>query len=167
MVNNGFGRSGGMILKNAIKRGAIVVAENYPVIPINYMVYMFKYDSVNGNIKNEVCENEQSLYVNGNKITVFDGRDPANINWSSADRAFARTKERAKDEDISAPSAVAPMFCDGNQPFDAKAEIQLSKTFVKLISGFENKMGYFNRARITPDMIWTQCAIIKSGFDTG
>ena len=176
MVNNGFGRSGGMILKNAIKRGAIVVAENYPVIPINYMVYMFKYDSVNGNIKNEVCENEQSLYVNGNKITVFDGRDPANINWSSAgakyvvrstevvaitDRAFARTKERAKDEDISAPSAVAPMFCDGNQPFDAKAEIQLSKTFVKLISGFENKMGYFNRARITPDMIWTQCAIIK------
>ena len=181
MVNNGFGRSGGMILKNAIKRGAIVVAENYPVIPINYMVYMFKYDSVNGNIKNEVCENEQSLYVNGNKITVFNGRDPANINWSSAgakyvvrstevvaitDRAFARTKERAKDEDISAPSAVAPMFCDGNQPFDAKAEIQLSKTFVKLISGFENKMGYFNRARITPDMIWTQCAIIKSGFDT-
>ena len=83
------------------------------------------------------------------------------------DRAFARTKERAKDKNISAPSAVAPMFCDGNQPFDARAEIQLSKTFVKLISGFDNDMGYFNRARITPDMIWTQCAIIKSGFDTG
>ena len=79
MVNDGFGRSGGLILKTAIKRGAIVISENYPVIPINYMVYMFKYDSVNGNIKNEVCENEQSLYVNGNKITVFNGRDPANI----------------------------------------------------------------------------------------
>ena len=146
MVNDGFGRSRGLILKTAIKRGAIVVAENYPVIPINYMVYMFKYDSVNGNIKNEVCENEQSLYVNGNKITVFDGRDPANIDWSNAgakyvirstevvaiiDRVFARTKERAKDKDISALSAVTPMFCDENQPFDAKAEIQLSKLLLK------------------------------------
>ena len=79
MVIDEFGRSSGLILKTAIKRGAIVVAENYPVIPIDYMVYMFKYDSVNGNIKNEVCENGQSLYVNGNKITVFDGPDTANI----------------------------------------------------------------------------------------
>ena len=179
---DGFGRNGGFFLRAAIEKGTPVVAVNDPVIPLDYMVSMFKYDSAHDKIKKEVCENRQSLYVNGNKITVFDGRDPANIDWSSAgakyvvrstevvaitDRAFARTKERAKDEDISAPSAVAPMFCDGNQPFDAKAEIQLSKTFVKLISGFDNKMGYFNRARITPDMIWTQCAIIKSGFDTG
>ena len=128
MVIDEFGRIDGLVLKTAIEKGAIVIAENYPVIPINYMVYMFKYDSVNDNIKNKVCEIEQSLYANGNKITVFDGRDPVKIDWSSADRAFARTKERAKDEDISAPSAVAPMFCDGNQPFDAKAKIQLSKT---------------------------------------
>ena len=126
---DGFGRIGGLVLRAAIEKGATVVAVNDPVIPLDYMVYMFKYDSAHGKIKNEVCENGQSLYVNGNKITVFNGRDPANIDWSSADRAFARTKERAKDEDISAPSAVAPMFCDGNQPFDAKAKIQLSKTF--------------------------------------
>ena len=128
MVIDEFGRIDGLILKTAIEKGAIVIAENYPVIPINYMVYMFKCDSVNDNIKNKVCEIEQSLYANGNKITVFDGRDPVKIDWSSADRVFARTKERAKDEDISAPSAVAPMFCDGNQPFNAKAKIQLSKT---------------------------------------
>ena len=110
MVIDEFGRIDGLVLKTAIEKGAIVIAENYPVIPINYMVYMFKYDSVNGNIKNEVCENKQSLYVNGNKITVFNGCDPANIDWSSAgakyvvrptgvvtitDKAFADTKERA------------------------------------------------------------------------
>ena len=140
---DGFGRNGGFFLRAAIEKGTPVVAVNDPVIPLDYMVSMFKYDSAHGKIKNEVCENGQSLYVNGNKITVFNGRDPANIDWSSAgaeyvvrstevvaitDKAFARTKERAKDEDISAPSAVAPMFCDGNQPFDAKAKIQLSKT---------------------------------------
>ena len=143
MVIDGFGRIGGLVLRAAIEKGATVVAVNDPVIPLDYMVYMFKYDSAHGKIKNEVCENGQSLYVNGNKITVFNGRDPANIDWSSAgakyvvrptgvvtitDKAFADTKERAKDEAISAPSAVAPMFCDGNQPFNAKAKIQLSKT---------------------------------------
>ena len=65
MVNNGFGRSGGMILKNAIKRGAIVVAENYPVIPINYMVYMFKYDSTHGQYKGEVKAEDGKLVIHG------------------------------------------------------------------------------------------------------
>ena len=50
---------------------------------------------------------------------------------------------------------------DRSSIFDAEAEIQLSKTCVKLISGFDNEMGYFNRARITSNMAWTQCAIIK------
>ena len=128
MVIDGFGRIGGLVLKTAIEKGAIVIAENYPVIPNTYMVYMFKYDSVNGKIKNEVCENEQSLYLNENKITVFNGRDPANIDWSSAgaeyvvestnivtltDTAFAHTKERAENVTISAPSAVTPMFVMG------------------------------------------------------
>ena len=231
MVNNGFVRNGGFILKTSDKRGTIVFAENFPVVPIGYMVYMLKNGSVNGNIKDEMCEDEQSLYVNGINITVFDGRDLANIDWSSVgaeyvarstgvvaitDRAFARTKERAKDEDIPVPPVVALMFCDKNQPYDAKAEIrlsaemvaiidrafartnkrdtdknisalsvvapmfchgiqpfdaktgiQLSETIVKLIPGFGNGMGYFNSAKITAVMIWTLCAIMKNGFDTG
>ena len=93
MVIDEFGRIDGLVLKTAIEKGAIVIAENYPVIPINYMVYMFKYDSINDNIKNKVCEIEQSLYANGNKITVFDGRDPVKIDWSSADRVLLAPKK--------------------------------------------------------------------------
>ena len=32
--------------------------------------------------------------------------------------------------------------------FDAKAKIQLSKTFVKLVSGYDNEMSYSNRAEL-------------------
>ena len=332
MSIDGFGRIGGLVLNAAIRNGAAVVAVNDPVVPRDYRVYMFKYDPAHGKIKNGVCENGQSLYVNGNENTVFNGRDPANIDWSSAgaeyvvestevvtiiDKAFVHTIERAEDVTISAPSAVAPMFVMGvnhekydrglqvmfhapcttnclaplakvindnygiiedlmttahsvtttqktiNGPsgqnwcgkrcaalnsilsstgatknvskivpamkgkltrmafhvpthnvfvvnlivkmekeasyedicakvkkasegskngildytdkslvsadfvgddrfsiFDAKAKIQLSKTFVKLVSGYDNEMSYSNRARITSNKIWTQCAII-------
>ena len=61
-----------------------VVAINDPFIPLDYMVYMFKYDSTHGKFKGEVKEDGKFLYVNGQKITVFNERDPAAINWASA-----------------------------------------------------------------------------------
>merc|ERR1712102_250515 len=92
------------------------------------MVYMFKYDSTHGKFKGEVKEDGKFLYVNGMKITVFNERDPAAINWASAgaeyivestgvfttnDKAIVHTKGGAKKVIISAPSADAPMFVMG------------------------------------------------------
>ena len=45
---NGFGRIGRLVLRSAIAKGAQVVAVNDPFIPLDYMVYMFKYDSTHG-----------------------------------------------------------------------------------------------------------------------
>ena len=45
---NGFGRIGRLVLRSAIAKGAQVVAINDPFIPLDYMVYMFKYDSTHG-----------------------------------------------------------------------------------------------------------------------
>ena len=107
---------------------AQVVAINDPFIPLDYMVYMFKFDSTHGKFKGEVKEDGKFLYVNGMKITVFRERDPAAINWASAgaeyvvestgvfttqDKALAHTKGGAKKVIISAPSADAPMFVMG------------------------------------------------------
>jgi len=125
---NGFGRIGRLVLRAAVEKGATVVAINDPFIPLDYMVYMFKYDSTHGQFKGEVKEDGKFLYVNGNKITVFNERDPAAINWASAgaeyvvestgvftttDKALAHTKGGAKKVVISAPSADAPMFVMG------------------------------------------------------
>merc|ERR1719481_2183642 len=125
---NGFGRIGRLVLRAAVEKGAQVVAINDPFIPLDYMVYMFKYDSTHGKFKGEVKEDGKFLYVNGHKITVFNERDPAAINWASAgaeyivestgvfttnDKAIVHTKGGAKKVIISAPSADAPMFVMG------------------------------------------------------
>eukprot|EP00091_Calanus_sinicus_P019991 TRINITY_DN524_c0_g1_i3.p1 TRINITY_DN524_c0_g1~~TRINITY_DN524_c0_g1_i3.p1 ORF type:complete len:117 (-),score=25.02 TRINITY_DN524_c0_g1_i3:32-382(-) len=64
---NGFGRIGRLVLRAAVLKGATVVAINDPFIPLDYMVYMFKYDSTHGQFKGEVKEDGKFLYVNGNR----------------------------------------------------------------------------------------------------
>merc|ERR1711875_9297 len=103
-------------------------AINDPFIPLDYMVYMFKYDSTHGQFKGEVKQDGKFFYVNGNKITVFNERDPKDIKWGEAgaeyivestgvftviDKAQAHMTGGAKKVLISAPSADAPMFVMG------------------------------------------------------
>jgi len=137
---NGFGRIGRLVLRAAVEKGAMVVAINDPFIPLDYMVYMFKYDSTHGQFKGEVKEDGKFLYVNGNKITVFNERDPTAINWASAgaeyivestgvftttEKAMAHTKGGAKKVIISAPSADAPMFVMGvnHEKYDKSLQV--------------------------------------------
>uniref|UniRef100_A0A1B0DM89 Glyceraldehyde-3-phosphate dehydrogenase n=1 Tax=Phlebotomus papatasi TaxID=29031 RepID=A0A1B0DM89_PHLPP len=125
---NGFGRIGRLVLRAAIEKGAQVVAVNDPFIGLDYMVYMFKFDSTHGRFKGTVSAEGGQLVVNGQKITVFCERDPSTINWASAgaeyvvestgvfttiDKASAHLKGGAKKVIISAPSADAPMFVVG------------------------------------------------------
>jgi len=137
---NGFGRIGRLVLRAAVEKGATVVAINDPFIPLDYMVYMFKFDSTHGQFQGEVKEDGKFLYVNGNKITVFNERDPTNINWASAgaeyivestgvftttEKAMAHTKGGAKKVIISAPSADAPMFVMGvnHEKYDKSLQV--------------------------------------------
>lgn len=54
-----------------------------PFIALDYMTYMFKYDTVHGRFKGSVSTQDGKLVVDGHKITVFAERDPAAINWKS------------------------------------------------------------------------------------
>jgi glyceraldehyde 3-phosphate dehydrogenase len=126
---NGFGRIGRIVLRNALLHGDIdVVAVNDPFIDLDYMVYMFKYDSVHGRFKGTVEVKDGKLIVDGKPITVHAEKDPSNIPWSkdgadyvvestgvftTIDKAQAHLKGGAKKVIISAPSADAPMFVCG------------------------------------------------------
>ncbi|KAI0674745.1 glyceraldehyde-3-phosphate dehydrogenase [Trametes maxima] len=126
---NGFGRIGRIVLRNALLHGDInVVAVNDPFIDLDYMVYMFKYDSVHGRYKGSVEAKDGKLWVEGKPIAVFAEKDPANIKWGSVgadyvveatgvftttEKASAHLKGGAKKVVISAPSADAPMFVVG------------------------------------------------------
>jgi len=125
---NGFGRIGRLVLRAGIEKGAEIVAVNDPFINLDYMVYMFKYDSTHGRFKGEVKAQDGMLVINGKKIHVFQERDPKAIPWSKAgavyvvestgvfttiDSASAHLTGGAKKVIISAPSADAPMFVCG------------------------------------------------------
>ncbi|KAK3871787.1 hypothetical protein Pcinc_023095 [Petrolisthes cinctipes] len=125
---NGFGRIGRLVLRAALLKGAEVVAVNDPFIALDYMVYMFKYDSTHGVFKGEVKAEGGALVVNGKKIAVFNEMKPENIPWGKAgaeyvvestgvfttiEKASAHFTGGAKKVIISAPSADAPMFVCG------------------------------------------------------
>jgi len=126
---NGFGRIGRLVLRASLNNPeARVVAINEPFMDVDYMVYMFHYDSVHGRFKGTVEKKDGHLVVNGNVIEVHTEKDPANIPWGKAgadfvvestgifltiDKAGAHIKGGAKSVIISAPSADAPMYVMG------------------------------------------------------
>jgi len=125
---NGFGRIGRLVLRAALAKGAAVVAVNDPFIPLDYMVYMFKYDSTHGQYKGEVKAEGGKLVIDGHAITIFNEREPTAIDWAGAgakyvvestgifttvEKASAHHKGGAQKVIISAPSADAPMFVMG------------------------------------------------------
>jgi glyceraldehyde 3-phosphate dehydrogenase len=137
---NGFGRIGRLVLRAALEKGAEVVAINDPFIDVNYMVYMFKYDSTHGRFKGDIHEEGGMLVVNGHKIHVFQEMKPNNIPWSKAgaeyviestgvfttiEKAQTHFDGGAKKVIISAPSADAPMFVMGvnHEAYDPNMKI--------------------------------------------
>ncbi|TRM60041.1 glyceraldehyde-3-phosphate dehydrogenase [Schizophyllum amplum] len=138
---NGFGRIGRIVLRNALQMKEIqVVAVNDPFIDLEYMVYMFKFDTVHGRFKGDVEAKDGKLVVNGYPISVFQERNPADIKWGSVgadyvvestgvftttEKASAHLQGGAKKVVISAPSADAPMFvCGVNlDKYDSKYQV--------------------------------------------
>jgi glyceraldehyde 3-phosphate dehydrogenase len=80
---NGFGRIGRNVFRAALGNPEIdFVAVNDLTSPAT-LAHLLKYDSILGNLKNEVVAGEDFIAVDGKKIKVFAERDPAKLDWAS------------------------------------------------------------------------------------
>ena len=76
---NGFGRIGRNVLRAALGNKDIdFVAVNDLTSPAT-LAHLLKYDSILGNLKNEVTAGDDFIAVDGKKIKVSAERDPAKL----------------------------------------------------------------------------------------
>lgn len=84
---NGFGRIGRLVFRSTFmhqKDKACVTAINAPGKSLEYLKYLLEFDSVHGRFPGTVEIGDKCLIVNGQKVQVFDARDPADIDWKAA-----------------------------------------------------------------------------------
>jgi glyceraldehyde 3-phosphate dehydrogenase len=131
---NGFGRIGRLVLRAAVEKDNVEVTHvNDPFINLDYMVYMFKYDSTHNRFKGDVKAENGKLIISmpgktTQTINVSMAMKPEEIPWGASgadyvvestgvfttnEKAALHQKGGAKKVIISAPSADAPMFVMG------------------------------------------------------
>jgi glyceraldehyde 3-phosphate dehydrogenase len=80
---NGFGRIGRNVFRAALGNPEIeFVAVNDLTSPAT-LAHLLKYDSILGNLKNEVVSGDGFISVDGKQVKVFSERDPAKLDWAS------------------------------------------------------------------------------------
>jgi glyceraldehyde 3-phosphate dehydrogenase len=80
---NGFGRIGRNVFRSAIGNPDIeFVAVNDLTTPAT-LAHLLKYDSILGNLKNEVTHGADFIAVDGKQMKVFAEKDPAKLDWAS------------------------------------------------------------------------------------
>mmetsp|Transcript_92606 Transcript_92606/g.178621 ORF Transcript_92606/g.178621 Transcript_92606/m.178621 type:complete len:429 (+) Transcript_92606:95-1381(+) len=85
---NGFGRIGRLVLRASFSHPDVqVLAVNDPFMPLDYMVYQLKFDSVHGKFGGTIStrseDGREFLIVDGEEIQVFHEKDPAALPWGS------------------------------------------------------------------------------------
>ncbi len=128
---NGFGRIGRFVFRASTKRDDIEVVAINDLLPVDYMAYMLKYDTMHGQFDGTVdYDLEKRLpIVNGKAIRVTACKNPAEIGWGAVgaeyvvestglfltkEKAQAHIEAGAKYVVMSAPSKDdTPMFVCG------------------------------------------------------
>lgn len=128
---NGFGRIGRFVFRASTKRNDLVVVGINDLLPVDYLAYMLKYDTMHGQFDVEISYDldKSTLTVNGNTIRCTQERDPRELKWNevgaeyvvestglflTSEKAQAHLDAGAKYVVMSAPSKDAtPMYVVG------------------------------------------------------
>jgi len=127
---NGFGRIGRLVMRAALNYSEVsVTLINEPFMDLDYMVYLFKYDSTHGKFKGEVYADHKTnkIVINGHQIAICAEKDPSKIPWkaheadyvvestgvfTTGDKCKPHLDAGAKKVIITAPADV-PMYVVG------------------------------------------------------
>src|SRR5690625_19495 len=80
---NGFGRIGRMVFRQAINDGQLEVVAVNASYPPETLAHLVKYDTVHGTFAGEITAHEDSLEVNGKKVTLTSNRNPEELPWET------------------------------------------------------------------------------------
>src|ERR671926_333346 len=98
---NGFGRIGRNIFRTALGDKDIEFVAVNDITDTKTLAHLLKYDSVLGNLEEEVAATENGIRVGPDEFRVFAERDPAQIPWESvgAEVVIESTGRFTKAED--------------------------------------------------------------------
>lgn len=80
---NGFGRIGRNVLRTALGDGDFDFVAVNDLTDTRTLAHLLKYDSVLGNLDEEVIATENGIKVAGDEFRVFSEKDPSAIDWTS------------------------------------------------------------------------------------
>ncbi len=88
---NGFGRIGRLVFRASLGRSDIeVVGINDPFLDPEYMAYLLKYDTVHGQLSDDITIKTEKgiLTVNDNRIAISAEKSPADIKWGDCEAEY-------------------------------------------------------------------------------
>ncbi|MDQ3686100.1 MAG: type I glyceraldehyde-3-phosphate dehydrogenase [Acidobacteriota bacterium] len=80
---NGFGRIGRNVLRASLGDSEIDFVAVNDLTDTKTLAHLLKYDSVLGNLEQEITATENSIKVESDEFRVFSEKDPAAIDWNS------------------------------------------------------------------------------------
>jgi glyceraldehyde 3-phosphate dehydrogenase len=80
---NGFGRIGRNVFRASLGNPEIEIVAVNDLTDSKTLAHLLKYDSILGNLKNDITHADGSITVDGKTLKVFAERDPAKLDWAS------------------------------------------------------------------------------------
>jgi glyceraldehyde 3-phosphate dehydrogenase len=80
---NGFGRIGRNVVRTALHHPGIEFVAVNDLTDAKTLAHLLKYDSVLGNLKEDIRAGDGAIHIGNKTIKVFAEKDPGNLNWES------------------------------------------------------------------------------------
>ncbi|MEP6900346.1 MAG: type I glyceraldehyde-3-phosphate dehydrogenase, partial [Actinomycetota bacterium] len=98
---NGFGRIGRNVLRTCLGDKDIDFVAVNDLTDTKTLAHLLKYDSIMGNLDNEISADGDTISVDGDSFKVFSEKDPSLIDWESvgAEIVIESTGRFTKAED--------------------------------------------------------------------